>query len=153
MPDDALSHPLEAHLGYWLRLVSNHVSHAFARKLAARGVTVAEWVVLRDLSVHAPAAPNELASRLRLTRGAISKLADRLEAKRLATRTPSMDDRRYQALTLTRAGRALVPALSALADRNDRDFFGHLPPAERATLEQAMKGLVRRHDMRGVPIE
>jgi MarR family transcriptional regulator, transcriptional regulator for hemolysin len=29
-----------------MRLVSNHVSHAFARKLGASGVTVAEWVVL-----------------------------------------------------------------------------------------------------------
>ena len=41
--------PLESHLGYWLRYVSNHVSHAFALKVAARGVTVAEWVVLREL--------------------------------------------------------------------------------------------------------
>ena len=33
--------PLKAHLGYWLRYVSNHVSHAFALQLGARGVTVA----------------------------------------------------------------------------------------------------------------
>ena len=31
---------LESHLGYWLRLVSNHVSQSFADKLGARGVTV-----------------------------------------------------------------------------------------------------------------
>ena len=40
---------LETHLGYWLRFVSNHVSHAFSLKLQARDVTVAEWVVLREL--------------------------------------------------------------------------------------------------------
>jgi hypothetical protein len=39
---------LESHLGYWLRYVSNHVSHAFALKLAALEVTAAEWVVLRE---------------------------------------------------------------------------------------------------------
>ena len=33
---------LTSHLGYWLRHVSNHVSHAFARKLESRDVTVAE---------------------------------------------------------------------------------------------------------------
>jgi hypothetical protein len=38
---------LEAHLGYWLRAVSNHVSHAFKMKVETHGVTVAEWVVLR----------------------------------------------------------------------------------------------------------
>ena len=52
--DDAMSKEtavsdLTAHLGYWLRYVSNHVSHAFARKVEARGVTVAEWVLLRQL--------------------------------------------------------------------------------------------------------
>ncbi len=38
---------LTSHLGYWLRYVSNHASHAFARKLDGRDVTVAEWVVMR----------------------------------------------------------------------------------------------------------
>ncbi len=32
---------LTEHLGYWLRLVSNHVSHTFAARLAAKDVTVA----------------------------------------------------------------------------------------------------------------
>jgi hypothetical protein len=40
---------LQDHLGYWLRYVSNQVSHAFSVKLAAREVTVAEWVMLREL--------------------------------------------------------------------------------------------------------
>ncbi len=40
---------LTAHLGYWLRYVSNHVSQAFARKVEAHGVTVAEWVLMRQL--------------------------------------------------------------------------------------------------------
>ena len=35
---------LDAHLGYWLRAVSNHVSHAFKTKVERHGVTVAEWV-------------------------------------------------------------------------------------------------------------
>ena len=68
---------LESHLGYWIRYVSNHVSHAFALKLAAVGVTVAEWVVLREL-YDFESAPSALADRLGMTRGAISKLADRL---------------------------------------------------------------------------
>ena len=40
---------LTTHLGYWLRLVSNPVSQAFARKVELAGVTVAEWVFLRAL--------------------------------------------------------------------------------------------------------
>ncbi|WP_353860943.1 MarR family transcriptional regulator [Azospirillum formosense] len=145
--------PLDAHLGYWLRFVSNHVSHAFAAKVAGRGVTVAEWVVLRDLHDGDGVAPSLLADRLGMTRGAISKLADRLAAKGLLTQTADPDDRRCRTLALTPEGRALVPDLSALADRNDADFFGHLEPAERARIEDMLKSIVRRMGLRSIPID
>ncbi|MCW2239850.1 MarR family winged helix-turn-helix transcriptional regulator [Azospirillum canadense] len=149
--------PLDGHLGYWLRFVSNQVSHAFATKLAARGVTVAEWVVLRELFERDAVAPSALAERLGMTRGAISKLADRLATKELITQGPDParlpHDRRYQTLALTLDGRALVPELSALADRNDAEFFGHLDPGERVVIEEAMKGIVRRLGLRSVPVE
>ena len=145
--------PLEAHLGYWLRFVSNHVSHAFSVKLEACGVTVAEWVLLRELFERDAVAPSALAARIGMTRGAVSKLADRLVAKEFVSRTADDGDRRFQSLALTRAGRALVPKLSALADRNDAEFFGHLKPAERAAIEKAMKEIVRRRGLKTVPVE
>lgn len=144
--------PLEAHLGYWLRFASNHVSHAFSLKLAAREVTVAEWVVMREL-YDADAVPSDLAGRLGLTRGAISKLADRLVGKALAIRSAHGEDRRYQMLALTPAGRAMVPELSALADRNDEEFFGHMDATERAAVEAAMREIVRRCELHAVPVD
>ena len=144
---------LETHLGYWLRFVSNHVSHAFSLKLQARDVTGAEWVMLRELFDGDGTSPSALADRLGMTRGAISKLADRLVAKNLIARTASSEDRRQQTLSLTVAGRKLVPALSALADRNDAEFFGHLDPAERAALKEILRDIVRRHDLKTIPTE
>lgn len=144
---------LEAHLGYWLRFVSNQVSHAFSTRLAARGVTVAEWVVLREMFDAEASVPSALAARLGMTRGAISKLVDRLEAKALVKRRASSVDRRYQDLVLTPQGRRLVPRLSALADENDEEFFGHLGAAERAAIEAAMREIVRRFGLRSVPVE
>ena len=145
--------PLTAHLGYWLRFVSNQVSHAFSQRIAARDVTVAEWVVLRTLFGEEAVVPSTLADKLGMTRGAISKLADRLAAKGLLTQTVNPDDRRYQALALTEQGRALVPELAELADANDAAFFGHLDPAERARITDAMKDIVRRHGLHVVPTE
>ncbi|MGA7245246.1 MAG: MarR family transcriptional regulator, partial [Terracidiphilus sp.] len=43
---------LKDHVGFWMRGVSNHVSHAFSRMLQKSGVTVAEWVVLREMYDH-----------------------------------------------------------------------------------------------------
>ena len=145
--------PLEAHLGYWLRFVSNQVSHAFSLKLAERGVTVAEWVVLRQLYESETMAPSALAQRIGMTRGAISKLAERLEAKALLTRTISDEDRRYQALAITAKGRALLPKLAALADENDTAFFGHLGAAEQERIKSAMREIVRRHGLKAVPVD
>lgn len=143
---------LESHLGYWLRYVSNQVSHAFALKVQEKGVTVAEWVVLRELYDEG-AQPSALSERLGLTRGAISKLADRLVAKRFITRQAMAGDGRSQMLGLTGRGRALVPELAALADRNDEEFFGDLSASARKTIMNAMKDIVRRRDLTGVPID
>lgn len=144
--------PLEAHLGYWLRYVSNQVSHAFGIRLAARDVTVAEWVVLRELFDQPAMVPSALAERMGMSRGAISKLADRLIAKQLVVRTANDKDRRFQSIALTSSGRALVPELSALADANDAEFFDHLDAKTRQVIEDAMKQIVERRGIRTVPI-
>lgn len=148
------SSPLEAHLGYWLRFVSNHVSHAFRRKVEAAGVSVSEWVVLRALHPPDPATtPGALVRSLGMTKGAVSKLLDRLEQRDLVARTPSDEDRRQQHLALTARGRALIPKLARLADDNDREFFGHLPRDQRDTLLQLLQALVRHHDLRAAPVD
>lgn len=150
MPRDVSD--LTDHLGYWLRFVSNHVSQAFARKLDAQGVTVAEWAVLRSLYGDAAIAPSRLADQMGLTRGAISKLADRLAAKGLIEREENAADGRAHTLRLAPEGRKLVPILSALADRNDAEFFDHLTVDERAGVERILKTVVARRGLKATPI-
>jgi DNA-binding MarR family transcriptional regulator len=144
---------LTTHLGFWLRMVSNHVSQAFAAKLAGKQVTVAEWSVMRALYAKAPTPPSRLADEMGMTRGAITKLADRLIAKSLITREASARDGRAQTLALTKRGDDLVPHLAALADRNDAEFFDGLSAQERQTLERLLKSLAERGRMTAIPIE
>ena len=148
------AHPvsdLEAHLGYWLRMVSNAVSQSFARRVEAEGVTVAEWVFLRMLWDIDPVAPSLLAGRMGMTRGAISKLADRLNGKALVERRADPVDGRAQILSLTAAGRVLVPRLAALADVNDAAFFGTLSPEDRNDLERLLRKIVSDRKLTDVP--
>ena len=144
---------LEDHAGYWLRYVSNHVSHSFAQKVEAKGVTVAEWVLLREMLDAGVVNPSQLADTVGMTRGAVSKLVERLCRKNLAVRALSEDDRRYQTVELTAAGKRLVPVLALLADENDREFFGHLKPEARTTLVSLLRDIVRQHGWKDVPIE
>jgi DNA-binding MarR family transcriptional regulator len=144
---------LKKHVGFWLRFVSNHVSHAFARKLLASGVTVAEWVVLREMYDREEMSPSVLGERTGMTRGAASKLVDRLVGKELVTRKDRTDDRRFQDIALTPAGRRLVPSLAALADQNDEEFFHTLSAKERELLIAALKKLVYAHQLHKLPTE
>lgn len=144
---------LESHLGYWLRMVSNAVSQSFARRVEAEGVTVAEWVVLRVLHDAEDLAPSRLALRLGLTKGAISKLADRLMEKGLIVRHANDQDRRAHRLALTGAGRSLVPRLSALADDNDAGFFACLSVAERRALRTILIKLAGEKGLIAPPLE
>lgn len=145
--------PLEAHLGFWLRFVSNHVSNRFRQLLEGKGVTVTEWVALRTLWSQERASHAELIQALGMTKGAASKLVSRLEEKGLAERQLADGRAREQNLRLTAAGRALVPQLSALADANDTHFFGHLAVAEREALALAMQALVQHHQLKDIPTE
>ncbi|MEQ1826832.1 MAG: MarR family winged helix-turn-helix transcriptional regulator [Pirellula sp.] len=143
---------LDDHAGYWLRYVSNHVSHAFAQKVEAKGATVAEWVLLREMLDAGPANPSQLAKTLGMTRGAVSKLVERLCRKKLALRSTAEGDQRYQTVELTPAGKRLVPVLAQLADENDHQFFGHLKPKDKAWLVSLLQGIVRQHEWKGLPV-
>ena len=144
---------LRSHIGFWLRFVSNHVSHAFAKKLLDSGVTAAEWVILREIYDTDEMPPSELAEQTGLTRGAISKLIERLVIKKLVSRKEGSDDRRYQRIALSPAGRRLVPTLATLADQNDREFFKPLTGKEQQALVATLKKLVHAHDLHKLPTE
>lgn len=144
---------LTSHVGFWLRMLSNHVSHAFARRLAGEEVTVAEWVLLRTLYESEPTPPSRLADELGMSRGAITKLADRLIAKSLVARVADSLDGRAQTLEITTQGGKLVPRLAALADRNDAEFFGCLSATERETLQLLLIKLADCNQITTLPTE
>lgn len=144
---------LESHLGFWLRFVSNHVSGEFKRLVEARGVSVSEWVALRQLHDDGSSTAATLMQALGMTKGAISKVITRLEAKQLIERIWLEDDRRAQALALTAAGRQLVPKLTALADQNDARCFGHLADSDKQLLTRLLQDYVRRHQLKNIPVD
>jgi len=144
---------LTVHIGFWMRMVSNSVSHAFARKLEASGVTVAEWIVLREMySSDDTTSPGVVARFTSLTPGAVSKLISRLLAKGLVTRKESARDRRFQDIELTVAAVEIVPKLAKLADQNDREFFGGLSDSDRESLSRILKKIVALHKITKMPI-
>lgn len=142
---------LEDHLGYWLRRVSNAVSGAFSRALQQKQTSVAEWVLLRELYERGQAAPGELADVLGLTRGAVSKIIDKLEAKSWVQTDANEGDNRSRLLSLTRAGKRSLPALADIADQNDTRYFDCLTAKEKAVLRELLIKLSEHNHIHDVP--
>ncbi len=152
-PEKIEASRLTRHIGFWMRRVSNAVSLSFARKLEVSGVTVAEWVVLREMYGGDDAtSPSRVAELTGLTRGAVSKLISRLLQKRLVTRRESSRDRRYQDIQLTATAIMLVPKLAKLADETDQEFFATLSRSERRTLTAILHKLGALHDLNQMPV-
>jgi DNA-binding MarR family transcriptional regulator len=132
---------LDEHLGYWLRCLSNFVSHSFAERLAKQDISVAQWVVLRTLYDHGGITLNEAAGLVGVDKSSLSRMVERLVQKGLLHRSEG-EDRRSVGLSLTPAGKKLVPQLAKLADENDTAFFHTIAPKQRAEFLATIKQLL-----------
>ena len=102
------------------------------------GVSAAEWTLLRVLHAAGAVPPSVLAEHAGLTRGAVTKLVDRLRAKRLVVRARGAGDRRFQTIALTGAGASLVAGLAA----RRIEPFARLTAAERAELAAGLRAAI-----------
>ncbi len=134
---------LQDHIGYWLRCLSNFVSHHFAMRLEKHDVSVAQWVVLRLLHDRPGISQNETAALVGVDKSSLSRLLERLLVKELVSRSPWVNDQRFMQLQLTAKGKKLVPLLAAAADENDRRFFNGLSESEQRQFLATIRQLLR----------
>jgi DNA-binding MarR family transcriptional regulator len=121
--------------------------------LQERHVSVAEWVALNQIDRGKDVTPAELADAMGMTRGAISKVLDKLETKQWIARTISQGDGRVQLLSPTRPGRRVLPELATIADDNDSRFFGVLAADEQTMLRKLLQKLVEVHRINNLPVD
>lgn len=132
---------LEDHLGYWLRALSNAVSHSFAEKLETRGISVAQWVVLRTLYDVNEISLNDAAQKVGVDKSTMSRMIERLVQKSLVIRIEGLS-RRELILKLTISAKNLVPKLAKIADDNDKLFFKSLNVSRQKELLTTIKDLL-----------
>lgn len=136
--------PLESHLGYWIRCLSNLVHESFARRIEKNGITVAQWVVLRTLYDNPKLSLNEAAGLVGVDKSTLSRVIDRLIKRGFVIRE-SGNDRRSISLSITASGSAIVPILARLADDNDEEFFHSLSVKKRAELKKLIMNLLKEN--------
>lgn len=114
----------------WHDRVSQVLQADMERRFAAHGVSPAQFRLLAALARGESDTVRGLATVLRLDGGAVTRLADRLQAKGLVLRERDPTDARSVRLSLTESGATLVPILDAEADAHERAWFGSLSYSE-----------------------
>jgi len=135
---------VESYPAYWLKVAHDRISGQFAKRLREEGMSPAEWAVLRELYRPEWLSPVVLARLTGISKGAASKLVDRLAEKGLARKLPSEWDARFRGVQLTSRGATVVLRLVQVEDDADRKFFGALSEERRERLVQILKDICLR---------
>jgi DNA-binding MarR family transcriptional regulator len=103
-----------------------------ARLLRQFDLTPASALVLSVLAdCEAPIPPNEIASRLIITRATVTGLVDSLERRDYVRRRPHPEDRRMILAEITDMGREVADAFRPIVHRQEKEWFQALSEAEQ----------------------
>jgi DNA-binding MarR family transcriptional regulator len=119
------------------------VSGRMAAAFASRGVTPAQYNVLRILRGHhpEPMTCSQIGSRLLDRTPDVTRLLARLERAGLITRTRATYDRRAVEVAITEAGMAVLADLDGPGRAEIEQATRHLSEAELATLSRLLEKL------------
>jgi DNA-binding MarR family transcriptional regulator len=101
-------------------LLWNHCDEELRRHT---GLRMGRLEVLRVIADVDPCRVNDIAVRLQITVGAVSKLVDRLEESGHCRRLPNPDDRRSSVLSVTDLGRAALDEAERVLQPLLRRYF------------------------------
>jgi DNA-binding MarR family transcriptional regulator len=114
-----------------------------ARSLAAvdHDVTLPQYRALVVLGSRGPQRPTALAEALAVHPSTVTRLCDRLVAKRLVHRGESRENRREVSIRLTPKGRRLVDDVTARRRHEIAAIVANIPAGDRAATVHALHAL------------
>ncbi len=132
-------------LRLWIALARAYatVSREVSTKIGEYGLTTAQFGVLEALHHLGPLPLGELADKLLVTGGNVTYVMDRLEARGLASRCRSEQDRRVISAALTPAGRDLMVEVFPGHATFIAGLTSTLSPAEQDDARRLLKALGR----------
>ena len=129
---------LSESLGFLMRRILAAISNQVDDELGSSGLTNAQWAPLLMLYAGRGTTVAELARECHMDPGAMTRMLDRLEGKRLVCRARSNKDRRVVNLELTTEGKAAAQGLPTVL-RNVQNTYTHgFTAAETALLKSML---------------
>jgi MarR family transcriptional regulator for hemolysin len=134
---------MEPPLGRRLYLGQRAVADVLDARLADRGASLWNWVLLREASLASGASQRELARRMRIEPPTLVRHLDKLADHGYVERRADPDDRRVIRVIVTPKGRARLAALHKVAQTVDAELRSLLTEREVDVLGKA---LMKIHD-------
>lgn len=123
-------------IGRLLIGVARELRTVIDRQVKPLGLTMQQAELLVWTHRQGGATPTQLTELLLTDDAGVSRLVDRLEAKRLITRRVHGRDRRSRELKLTPSGRALAMRLGRFTAHGNEKLLAGLSPHEAAELRR-----------------
>ena len=101
----------DASVGYLVNRVRTELLSAIDRELEPFDVTSAQYIIMAHLVYGMGDSPSGLCKGIAYDPGAMTRMIDRLEAKKLLRRARSEEDRRAIRLELTDEGKEVFPKM------------------------------------------
>src|SRR5258708_16305884 len=115
-------------VGGLLSRVKMNLAEALDVELAPFDISVAQYVILVNLA-HGADSSSDICKSVSYDPGAMTRMLDRLQRKKLITRVRCSEDRRVARLAMTEAGKAEYPHLveraAMVLNREHRGFNPH----------------------------
>lgn len=110
---------VDNYLAALLAQASHLISAEFHQQVRANGFTVSEWRILATLAGGVSISIGQLAEVAVTKQPTVTRLLDRMEAKRQVERLPHDTDRRVTLVRITAEGQQTVDRLIALAQEHE----------------------------------
>jgi DNA-binding MarR family transcriptional regulator len=136
----AETYAAEDSVGYLMKRTLLSIVQQVDRRLQPHGLTSAQWGPLLRLRKAGPCTVVELARWQQVDAGAMTRLLDRLEKKKLCRRVRSTDDRRVVKVELTPQGAESIAEVPAVLSEVMNLHLAGFSSEEFA----ALKGFLRR---------
>jgi len=130
-----------AGLGFFLREAYRAFSRDFQARLAEKGVTHAQWVLLWFLSRAGTLTPLDLARQAGIQKASATAVIEALKRRRLIRGDKDSADRRKMNLQLTPAGTALMKDLVACAAVSNAHARAGFSEKDMETLLRLLRGV------------
>jgi DNA-binding MarR family transcriptional regulator len=112
------------------------------KDVSALEVTAAQFAIIRNVLKGSAQSACELCKSMDYDRGAMSRMIDRLESKRLLRRFPLAHTRRMVALEVTAAGKAAFPKMEACLERVLNRLLIGVTKAQVREVEKTLKRML-----------